>query len=99
MLMFSKSFGSSGRIVWVRSLRQRLGYLMDEATGHLVLKVMPEMADVQKKFATMSTAFLNYEEEIKSVWMNHNVSVFCIPSVIVVRRHAKYRKLNSYRSK
>lgn len=64
-----------GRIVWVRSLRQRLIYLMDEATDHPVLKVMPEMTDVQKKFATMSVALLNYEEEIKSIWMNHNVQI------------------------
>jgi len=47
---------------------------MDEATDHPVLKVMPEMTEVQKKFATMSVALLNYEEEIKNVWMNHNVS-------------------------
>lgn len=46
---------------------------MDEANDHPVLKVMPEMMDVQKKFATMSVALLNYEEEIKSIWMNHNV--------------------------
>lgn len=46
---------------------------MDEASDHPVLKVMPEMMDVQKKFATMSVALLNYEEEIKSIWMNHNV--------------------------
>lgn len=63
----------SGRIVWVRSLKQRLSYLMNEATDHPVLKVMPEMADVQKKFAIMSVALFNYEEEIKNVWMNHNV--------------------------
>jgi len=48
---------------------------MDEATDHPVLKVMPEMTDVQKKFATMSVAFLNYEEEIKGVWMKHNVNI------------------------
>lgn len=47
---------------------------MDEATEHPVLRVMPEMADVQKKFGTMSVALLNYEEEIKNIWMNHNVS-------------------------
>lgn len=62
-----------GRIMWARSLRQRLIYLMDEATDHPVLKVMAEMADVQKKFGTMSVALLNYEEEIKNIWMNHNV--------------------------
>lgn len=62
-----------GRIVWVRSLKQRLSYLMNEATDHPVLKVMPEMTDVQKKFAFMSVALFNYEEEIKNIWMNHNV--------------------------
>jgi len=46
---------------------------MDEANDHPVLKVMPEMTDVQKKFAAMSVAFLSYEEEIKSIWMKHNV--------------------------
>lgn len=56
---------------------------MDEATDHPVLKVMPEMADVQKKFATMSLAFLNYEEEIKNIWMNHNVNVFYFNNSIV----------------
>lgn len=54
---------------------------MDEATDHPVLKVMPEMADVQKKFATMSVALLNYEEEIKKIWMNHNVNSFSLPPV------------------
>lgn len=48
---------------------------MEEATYHPVLKVMPEMADVQKKFGTMSIALLNYEEEIKNIWMKHNVSI------------------------
>lgn len=66
---------SLGRIVWVRSLRQRLSYLMEEATDHPVLKVMPEMTEVQKKFATMSVALINYEEEIKNIWMNHNVNI------------------------
>lgn len=73
----------SGRIVWVRSLRQRLSYLMDEATDHPVLKVMPEMTDVQKKFASMSVALLNYEEEIKNIWMNHNVSIFIYFMVLI----------------
>ncbi|XP_050432698.1 dynein axonemal heavy chain 5 [Adelges cooleyi] len=70
----------SGRIVWARSLRQRLSYLMDEATGHPVLKMMPEMTDVQKKFATMSSALSDYEEEIKNIWINHNVRVidYCL---------------------
>lgn len=48
---------------------------MNEATDHPVLKVMPEMMDVQKKFATMSVILLNYEEEIKTIWMNHNVLI------------------------
>jgi len=48
---------------------------MDEATDHPVLRVMPEMTEVQKKFATMSVALLNYEEEIKNIWMNHNVNI------------------------
>lgn len=48
---------------------------MNEATDHPVLKVMPEMADVQKKFSIMSVALLNYEEEIKNIWMNHNVII------------------------
>uniref|UniRef100_A0A2S2PXW6 Dynein heavy chain 5, axonemal n=1 Tax=Sipha flava TaxID=143950 RepID=A0A2S2PXW6_9HEMI len=75
----------SGRIVWVRSLRQRLSYLMEEATDHPVLKVMPEMTDVQKKFSAMSVALLNYEEEIKSIWMNHNVKVieYCLVQPIL----------------
>lgn len=64
-----------GRIIWVRSLRQRLSYLMEEASDHPVLKVMPEMIDVQRKFATMSVALLNYEEEINKIWMNHNVNI------------------------
>lgn len=64
-----------GRIIWGRSLRQRLSYLMEEATDHPVLKVMPEMIDVQRKFATMSVDLLNYEEEIKKIWMTHNVNI------------------------
>jgi len=48
---------------------------MEEATDHPVLKVMPEMTEVQKKFATMSVALLNYEDEIKNIWMNHNVNI------------------------
>jgi len=51
---------------------------MEEATDHPVLKVMPEMTEVQKKFATMSVALLNYEEEIKNIWMNHNVNIIHI---------------------
>jgi len=51
---------------------------MEEATDHPVLKVMPEMTEVQKKFATMSIALLNYEEEIKNIWMNHNVKTIHI---------------------
>lgn len=69
--------------MWVRSLRQRLSYLMDEATDHPVLKVMPEMTDVQKKFASMSVALLNYEEEIKNIWMNHNVNIFIYPMILI----------------
>lgn len=52
---------------------------MNEATDHPVLKVMPEMTEVQKKFATMSVALLNYEEEIKNIWMNHNVNITSYP--------------------
>jgi len=48
---------------------------MEEATDHPVLKVMPEMTEVQKKFGTMSLALINYEEEIKNIWMNHNVNI------------------------
>lgn len=44
---------------------------------------MPEMTDVQKKFSTMSVALLNYEEEIKSIWMNHNVIEHWISSNII----------------
>lgn len=57
---------------------------MDEATDHPVLKVMPEMGDVQKKFGTMSVALLNYEEEIKSIWMNHNVNTWLRKSLIAL---------------
>lgn len=51
---------------------------MEEATDHPVLKVMSEMIDVQKKFATMSVDLLNYEEEIKKIWMTHNVNIWII---------------------
>jgi len=54
---------------------------MEEATDHPVLKVMPEMTEVQKKFATMSVALLNYEEEIKNIWMNHNVNIIHITAL------------------
>lgn len=63
---------------------------MDEATDHPVLKVMPEMADVQKKFGTMSVALLNYEEEIKNIWMNHNVNKIYILLIIAFVNYLKY---------
>lgn len=56
---------------------------MDEATEHPVLRVMPEMADVQKKFGIMSVALLNYEEEIKNIWMNHNVKKKQLFAIII----------------
>ncbi|RZF32385.1 hypothetical protein LSTR_LSTR001849, partial [Laodelphax striatellus] len=65
----------AGRIKWSRSLHCHLDDLVSSASAHPVLKVMPTTIELVRKYNYVANTLINYEEELKNMWMNHNVWV------------------------
>ena len=62
-----------GRIKWVRSLHSHLEELVMEASSHPVLKTLPVTAELLRRYTIVSGALVNYEVEMKDMWMKQNV--------------------------
>jgi hypothetical protein len=67
----------AGRIKWVRSLHSHLDDLVKEASSHPVLKTLPATSELLRHYNIVGTALVNYEADMKEMWMKQNVSLPC----------------------
>ncbi|XP_018911445.2 dynein axonemal heavy chain 5 [Bemisia tabaci] len=65
----------AGRIKWARSLHFHLEDLVKKVSVHPVLKTLPQTAELTRKYNFVATTLLNYQSDMKNIWMNHNVWV------------------------
>lgn len=49
---------------------------VESVCAHPVLKALPASADMMRKYSNTRSLIHNYEETMKAVWMNQNVSRF-----------------------
>lgn len=49
---------------------------VESVSAHAVLRSLPAAADVMRKYGSTRTLITNYDQTMRAVWMNQNVSVY-----------------------
>ncbi|XP_046389607.1 dynein axonemal heavy chain 5 [Ischnura elegans] len=65
----------AGRIKWVRSLKSHLEDMVESISSHPVLRVLPTTSELLRKHTAVCATLTTYENEVTTIWMNHNVWV------------------------
>lgn len=65
----------SGRIKWARALQAYVEELAKSVSTHPVLKNLPAVSEVMRKYNSISSIFKVYEEDLKNVWNSQEVKV------------------------
>lgn len=65
-----------GRIKWSRCLMHNMTETVENVCAHPVLRSLPASADMMRKYSNTRSLIHNYEETMKAVWMNQNVSTY-----------------------
>lgn len=64
-----------GRIKWCRCLRKNLAEQIDQVSAHVILKTLPATSDLLRKYTSVKTTLETYENDMKALWINQNVSI------------------------